>query len=409
MARYYQIINGKRYNASLIRNGEFRTRGGGDGRISVQDAQDLWRIAQDGGRVTEVEEDTLDYLLANLNWTEPARKWLQEERAQEVEKIKSYYQVIDGLRYDRKVLNEAEERTKGAGDGRISREDAERLLPLFGDFGDVTIVEERTLGYLLENFQWTGAARDWFLQRVGRISRQSEVAALLSSIMKWEYGFERFSLAYFRDEALQQMLDFENKTSLPEALRLALDSLLQSTEPRSFGANLPNYTSDSAKEFLEGGRLVLLPGDMASEPSLDSFPTPLDGESLTANWIFGLELFDLTDDIYWVIVARDGSKPAYNYVGGPNYEEEWPRPDGQAYFMVEVRACDAPYPGVPVDVQDPEGKYTVGKSDAQGQVKITGPAGRYSIYASDGWSFQSKSFDWDGKGTDQVKAVVLDC
>ena len=409
MGQYYQIINGKRYNASLIRNAEFRTRGVGDGRISVQDAQDLWQLAMDGGRITEIEEETLNYLLESLNWTAAARAYIQEELAKEVEKIKSYYKIIDGLRYDRKILNEADARVQGQGDGRISQDDAEFLLPLFGDFGDVTIIEERSLQYLLENYQWTDAAQNWFLERVTRISRQSEVAGLLIAIMKYEFGFEQLGLAYFKDEALQQMLDFENKTSLPEALRLALDNLVNNTDPNSFGGNLSNYSSMKAKDFLEGGRIVLLPGDIASEPSLISFPSPLHGESLASNWIFGLELFDLTDDIYWVIVPRNGDGNVYNYVGGANYEDDWPRTSGQAYFNVEVRSCDLPYPGITVEVQDPNGKYTVGKSDASGIIKITGPAGLYSIYASDGWSSQSKSFEWDGQGTDQVKAVVLDC
>lgn len=409
MGQYYQIINGQRYNASLIRNANFRTRGIGDGRISVQDAQDLWQLAMDGGRITEIEEATIAYLLDAFNWTPPAREWMQTELAREVEKIKSYYRIIDGLRYDRKILNEADRRVKGRGDGRISQDDAESLLPLFGDFGDVTIIEERTLQYLLEHYQWTDAAETWFLERVTRISRQSEVTGLLIAITKHEYGFRRFGLAYFKDEALQQMLDFENKTNLPDALRLALDNLLNNTSPNSFGGNLSNYSSERAKDFLEGGRLVLLPGDIASEPSLVSFPSPLNGESLAKNWIFGLELFDLTDDIYWVIVPRDGKGDVYNYVGGANYEEEWPRIYAQTYFNIEVKACDLPYPGITVDVQDPNGSYIVGKSDAAGRVQITGPAGTYAIFASDGWSSQSKSFTWDGQGSDQVHTVVLDC
>ena len=409
MGQYYQIINGQRYNASLIRNAAFRTRGAGDGRISLQDAQDLWQLAMDGGRITEIEEATIGYLLEAFNWTDAASEWMRAELAKQVEEIKSYYRIIDGLRYDRKILNEADARTQGQGDGRISQDDAEFLLPLFGDFGDVTIVEERTLQYLLENYNWTEAAENWFLERVTRISRQSQVAGLLIAIMKYEYEFERLSLAYFEDEALQQMLDFDNKVSLPDALRKAIDNLYHYNEPGSLAAMLPNYTSDPVKNFIEGGRLVLLPGDMDSEPTLSSFPAPLNGESLAANWIFGLELYDLTDDIYWVVVPRDGQGEVYNYIGGANVEDEWPRPDGEAYFFIEVKSCDLPYPGITVDIQDPDGNYIIGKSDEAGQVRVTGRAGLYSIFASDGWSSQSKSFDWDGKGTDQVRAVVLDC
>jgi hypothetical protein len=407
MSNYYAIIAGQRYNASLINNAKFRTRGAGDGRISVQDAQDLWQLAKDGGRITEIEEATIAYLFTAFNWTDAAKAWIEEEMAIEVEKIKSYYKIIDGLRYDRKILEEADRRIAGQGDGRISLDDAEQLLPLFGDFGDVTIVEERTLQYLLANYKWTPEAENWFLDKVNRISKQSSIEPRLIQIMKGEYGFRELPFAYFKAEALQQMLDHENKVSLPEALRKALFSLLNDTSDKSFGSI--SYSSEPRNVFLEGGRLVLLPGDMSSEPSLSSFPAPSQGESIQENWIFGLELFDLTDDIYWIIVPRDGSSPAYNYIGGPNIGDSFHIVEQDAYFTIVVKSCDVPYPDITVDVQDPTGKYIVGKSNAEGKVFITGPAGNYSIYASDGWSSQSKSFQWDATGTDQLRNIILDC
>lgn len=407
MSTYYAIIDGQRYNASLINNATFRTRGAGDGRISLQDAQDLWLIAKDGGRITEIEENTLTYLLGAFTWTDAAKAWLEEEMSVEQENITSYYQVIDGLRYDRKILQEADRRVAGQGDGRISLDDAEMLWPLFGDFGDVTIVEERTLQYLLTNYAWTQQAKDWLLPKVDRISKQSSVEPLLLHIMQHEFSFKQLPFAYLPSEALQQMLDYENKVSLPDALRQALNSLLNDTGEQSFDSM--RYTSESRQAFLEGGRLVLLPGDMASEPALSSFPAPSQGESIRDNWIFGLELFDLTDDIYWVIVARDGSRPAYNYIGGPNVGDIYHIVEEDTYFTILVKSCDEPYPGITVDIQDPTGKYIIGKSDEAGKVPVNGPAGTYFIYASDGWSTQSKTYVWDGKGKDQVKDIILDC
>lgn len=409
MSNYYLIINGNHYSASLIRNAKFRTRGQGDGRISLQDAQDLWHIAMGGGRITEIEEATFGYLFDALNWTDGARNWMQEALGKEAEQVKSYYKVMDGLRYDRRVLQEADRRVAGQGDGRISKDDAEFLLPLFGDFGDITIVEERTLNYLLENYNWTETAKAWFMERFDSISKQSSVEGQLLAILKGEFFFHGLGLAYFKGQARQQMLDYQNKTSLPEALRLALDNLLNDTASGSIRGNLSYYSDSEFREFLEGGRLVLLPGEMDSEPSLTSFPSPLRGEPLRDNWIFGLELYDLTDDIYWVIVSRDGSVAPYNYIGGANVEDEWPRTSGEAYFTIVVKSCDQAYPDISVEVQDPEGNFFIASSDGAGEVRVTGPAGQYSIYASDGWSYQSKSYQWDGKGTTGVRNVVLDC
>ncbi|MEO1714614.1 MAG: hypothetical protein AAFU60_14885, partial [Bacteroidota bacterium] len=405
MSSYYTIIDGQRYEASLISNAKFRLQG--SGKITVAEAQELWQIAQDGGRITEIEENTLQYLLDNFTFTPAAKTWLEAEMAKEVEETMSYYQIIDGLRYDRKILEEAERSVAGAGDGRISQADAERLLPLFGDMGDITIIEERTLQYLLEQYNWTTSAQDWFLEKVNRISKQSSLGPMLQHIMQSEYGFQTFPFDYFPNEALQQLLDQENKVSLPDALRQALDSLINDTSEKSFTSI--GYSDEPPKEFLEGGRLVLLPGNISSEPALSSFPAPNQGESIRKNWIFGLELFDLTDDIFWMIVARDGSKPAYNYIGGPNVGDIYHIVEEENYFTIIVKSCDIPYPDITVEVQDPDGKFIVNKSNDQGEVLVNGPAGTYSIYASDGWSYQSKSFEWDGTGKDQTKNIILDC
>ena len=42
----------------------------------------------------------------------------------------SYYKVIEGKKYKRVLLAAAAEASKGAGDGRISQSDAEKLIKL---------------------------------------------------------------------------------------------------------------------------------------------------------------------------------------------------------------------------------------------------------------------------------------
>ena len=87
--QYYTYIDGQRYDSALISNARFRVRKLRDGRISEEDAQQLWRIATDGGRLTAIEEDTFRYLMANFNFTAPAKSWLEKELEKEREKIKS--------------------------------------------------------------------------------------------------------------------------------------------------------------------------------------------------------------------------------------------------------------------------------------------------------------------------------
>ncbi len=74
----------------------------------------------------------------------------------------SYYKVIDGKKYDLGLLEAAEEAVEGAGDGRISQADAEKLLSQVKDGDSYTDIEKDTVAYIRDNFKWTEAADNWF-------------------------------------------------------------------------------------------------------------------------------------------------------------------------------------------------------------------------------------------------------
>lgn len=74
----------------------------------------------------------------------------------------SYYKVIDGKKYDAEVIELAEKLTAGAGDGRLSKADAEQLLEAVMDGGTYTDIEKDTMAYVRDNYKWTDAADDWF-------------------------------------------------------------------------------------------------------------------------------------------------------------------------------------------------------------------------------------------------------
>jgi DNA repair exonuclease SbcCD ATPase subunit len=75
---------------------------------------------------------------------------------------KSYYKTIQGVRYDRSLLEAAEERISGQGDGRISEMDAEEIVELSKDGKGITETELRTLKYISENYHFTPKAAVWF-------------------------------------------------------------------------------------------------------------------------------------------------------------------------------------------------------------------------------------------------------
>ena len=72
---------------------------------------------------------------------------------------KSYYKKIQGVRYDRALLEFAEERIKGQGDGRISDQDINEIIDLSKDGNKVTLTELRTIKYIRDHFRVTEKAQ----------------------------------------------------------------------------------------------------------------------------------------------------------------------------------------------------------------------------------------------------------
>ena len=56
-----------------------------------------------------------------------------------------YYKTIDGKQYDGAIIELAEELTKGRGDGRISKDDAAKLLAAVKDGDSYTAIEKDTM------------------------------------------------------------------------------------------------------------------------------------------------------------------------------------------------------------------------------------------------------------------------
>ncbi|PIE78385.1 MAG: hypothetical protein CSA15_08075 [Candidatus Delongbacteria bacterium] len=78
----------------------------------------------------------------------------------------SYYKEIDGKKYDKELLEAAEEAVKGTGDGRISMEDAKILLEKVKDGDSYTDIEKATIAYIRQNFKWTEKADEWFRSEI---------------------------------------------------------------------------------------------------------------------------------------------------------------------------------------------------------------------------------------------------
>jgi hypothetical protein len=177
---YYQIIDKQKCDREVIDACRAAVAGQGDGRVSVDDAKKVFATIADGNKVTRIERWTLRYCFEEFKWTDAAHDALvaackacpQEDEPDEpaAKKAKSdatgYYEVIDGKKCKRAIVDICREAIAGQGDGRVSVEDAEKIWAKAADGGKVTDVEKWTLRYCLGDFNFTRAAHDYLGEKL---------------------------------------------------------------------------------------------------------------------------------------------------------------------------------------------------------------------------------------------------
>lgn len=74
----------------------------------------------------------------------------------------SYYTVIKGKKYDRRMLELADGLTSGRGDGRISVNDAKTLLRVVKDSNSYSPTEKATMEYIRKHYKFTKEGDEFF-------------------------------------------------------------------------------------------------------------------------------------------------------------------------------------------------------------------------------------------------------
>lgn len=77
----YVIIDGEKYEKELLDLAKEHTTGRGEGKLSKDEVEDLFKSASDGRGVTETELKTLHYIRAKFDFTEAAAKLFDEKIA----------------------------------------------------------------------------------------------------------------------------------------------------------------------------------------------------------------------------------------------------------------------------------------------------------------------------------------
>ena len=192
---YYKTIDGKDYDREMLEIADEAVAGAGDGRISIEDAQKLLGAVKDANKYTDIEKATMKYIRENYKFTYTSDQWFRTEirkwagtkvkendenpkptdPASPIEFMpsKSYYRIIEGEHYDRSLLDAAEVRLEGKGDGLISEEDFQQIIELSRDGKGITETEMRTLEYISLKYNLTTKARLWFKEHLEQI--RSEV------------------------------------------------------------------------------------------------------------------------------------------------------------------------------------------------------------------------------------------
>jgi len=174
---YYESIDGMKLDRETIDACRTAVAGTGDGRVSVDDAKKVFATVADGGKVTQCERWTVRYCLQEFMWTEPAQAWIVEalknvnQTGQSPAKkaktsASNYYEVIDGFKCDRAIIDACREAVAGEGDGRVSAADAQKVWEKAADGNQVTNSERWTVRYCLGAFTWTTPAHDWIFDQL---------------------------------------------------------------------------------------------------------------------------------------------------------------------------------------------------------------------------------------------------
>ncbi len=74
----------------------------------------------------------------------------------------TYYKKIKGKNYDRNLIDMADASVQGRGDGRISLNDARKILRTVKDAGDYSDIEKNTMKYIRDHYDFTPEADKWF-------------------------------------------------------------------------------------------------------------------------------------------------------------------------------------------------------------------------------------------------------
>ncbi|MDX2361873.1 MAG: hypothetical protein QNK23_13775 [Crocinitomicaceae bacterium] len=259
----------------------------------------------------------------------------------------SYYKTINGVRYDRELLDQAKDLVYRSPAKQLSLDDVQHLVLYATDAHLFTPVEKRTLNYISNTFNCNNEAKHWLnnddyvnLSRISSrtISRYqlnfkdltgNPYALALKEIATNEFGFNNLEVSVLEYEAQKQSYNTRNVVSLEDAFRKALQSFLTDGKdcesPRSLiiereqeGSRNSFPDEESFLKMIDErlryhlNRGIIQLSYEKHDLDVAGSGSPEHGESCELNWGFYLDLPSYTGHLHWAIVDRTSGR-TYNY------------------------------------------------------------------------------------------------
>ncbi len=229
----------------------------------------------------------------------------------------SYYKVIDGVKYDRRLLEFAESLTQGKGDGRISQEDAEQILEIAQDARLLTPIEYRTLQYILDNMKFTEKAAQWLREQ---LNTKSPFERLLNSIVREGFGLKNLRLNIDEAEVNRQMNAFANPVGFPLALREMINHFINGGDSSTSVRDIAYLEKGIDFEDMEASRPKIKA--LIDEGTLQLFPIEYLELIQNGQLDFKFPIFEQPINEYWAFGLTTPAFPGYYFIGFVN-REDW--------------------------------------------------------------------------------------
>jgi hypothetical protein len=246
----------------------------------------------------------------------------------------AYYKYMDGVAYDRSLLNRARELTEGMGDGRISENDIREIYQLALDAGRLTDVERRTLHYIRSHFKLTDKAAEWFEEA---LPFSGDFDEKIEEILRNELDFSTLRWVIEEAEA-QRQASLGSQQDFFSALRDAVQAIFSEAESSTSlrdviymetGTDFEDIEAMNRlrREWMNTGTLYLVPLDWEQQTTGGTWkhPMPFYEPDLNDYWVFLLEMPTRTKYLFLGEVRRRAFAQAFSSGFLPDNRtlEEW--------------------------------------------------------------------------------------